>query len=110
MILFLGKEKCRIRDIKLYLVFTVVCLLHGQGIGLAETMYVTDRLYLSLRSAPTSGQPSLALLPSDTRVDLLETEGNWAKVMLEDGRTGWVLKRFLVENVPKSFIIEQLKK
>ena len=94
---------------KLYLSFVVLCLLYGQANGLADTMYVADRLYLSLRIAPAPEQPSLALLPSDTKVDVLETEGNWAKVMLEDGRTGWVMKRFLVKDLPKSLIIEQLK-
>jgi len=97
------------KNIKLYLFLVVVCLLYGQGNGLAQTMYVTDRLYLSLRNGPDPEQPSLALLPSDTKVDVLETEGNWAKVMLEDGRTGWVMKRYLVKDLPKSLIIEQLK-
>jgi SH3 domain protein len=49
------------------------------------------------------------LLQSDTKVEVLETEGNWAQVQLENGRTGWVMKRYLVEDVPKSVIIEQLK-
>jgi len=94
---------------KLHLILVVVCLLYGQGSGLAETMYVTDRLYLSLRNAPDPGQPALDHLPSDTKVEVLETEGNWAKVKLEDGRTGWVMKRFLVKDLPQFLIIEQLK-
>ena len=111
------------KHMKLYLFLAIVCLLPGQANGLAETMYVTDRLHLSLRHAPALKAPSLALLPSDTKVVVLETEGNWAnpkgdglkvqgkwaRVRLEDGRTGWVMKRFLVRNVPKSLIIEQLQ-
>ncbi|MFQ5902812.1 MAG: TIGR04211 family SH3 domain-containing protein [Candidatus Binatia bacterium] len=72
-------------------------------------MYVTDRLHLSLRTAPDPGGPSLMLLQSDTKVEVLETEGKWAKVQIENGRTGWVMKRYLVKDVPKSLIIEQLK-
>ncbi|NIS70978.1 MAG: SH3 domain-containing protein [Proteobacteria bacterium] len=111
------------KHMKLYLFFAVVCLLPGQANGLTETMYVTDRLHLSLRHDPALKAPSLALLPSDTKVVVLETEdnwanprgdglkvqGKWARVRLEDGRTGWVMKRFLVRNVPKSLIIEQLQ-
>ena len=108
-VLSLGKENCSMKYMKLHLILVVVCLLYGQGSGLAETMYVTDRLYLSLRNAPDPGQPSLDLLPSDTKVEVLETEGNWANVKLEDGRTGWVMKRFLVKDLPQSLIIEQLK-
>ena len=98
------------KQTKLSLYFIVFCLLYGQGSGLAETMYVTDRLYLSLRNAPDPEAPSLALLPSEMEVDVLETEDNWARVMLEDGRTGWVMKRFLVKELPKSLIIEQLQR
>ena len=97
------------KKINLYLTLGVLCLLCSQGTGLAETMYVTDRLYLSLRSGPDPEERSLALLPSDTKLAVLETEGKWAKVTLEDGRTGWVMKGFLVENVPKSLLIDQLK-
>jgi SH3 domain protein len=79
------------------------------GKGLAETMYVTDRLYLSLRKGPGLGEPSMGLLESDTKVDVLETEGNWARVTAENGRTGWVMKRYLVKDLPKSLIIDQLE-
>lgn len=112
------------KNIKLFLFVVIACLLHSQGNGLAETMYVTDRLYLSLRNAPSPEAPRLALLPSDTKVDVLEMEGNWAdtegdilkgegrwaQVRLEVGKTGWVMKRFLVKNVPKSLIIERLQR
>ena len=97
------------KRIAFYCILAAVCLLSVRGNGLAETMYVTDRLYLSLRKGPDSGQPSLALLTSDTKVDVLETEGNWAHVKLEDGKTGWVMKKYLVKEVPKSLIIEQLQ-
>lgn len=83
--------------------------LSGLGTGLAETMYVTDRLYLSLRNAPDPEQRPLTLLLSDMKVDVLETEGDWARVKLQDGRTGWVMKRYLTKNLPKSIIINQLE-
>lgn len=93
----------------LYLIVVVLCVLFFLGNGLAETMYVTDRLYLSLRKGPGLGEPSLGLLESDTKVDVHETEGNWARVTAENGRTGWVMKRYLVQDLPKSLLIEQLK-
>lgn len=95
---------------KVYLFLVVFCLLCGEGKGLAETMYVTDRLYLALRIAPDPEQPATALLLSDTKVEVLETEREWAEVKLEDGRSGWVMKRFLVSNLPKSLVIEELKR
>jgi SH3 domain protein len=107
--LYSGKENCPMKKVRLFLVLVVVCFIYGQGHGLAQTMYVTDRLLLSLRNTPDPDQPAVALLPSDTRLDVLETQGQWAKVMLEDGRTGWVMKRYLVEDVPKPQTIEKLK-
>lgn len=97
------------KKIKLYLLLAFLLLLCGQATGLAETMYVTDRLYLSLRNAPDAEQRPMALLASDTKVEVLETEGDWTKVMLEDGRTGWVLKKYLVKKLHKSSIIEPLE-
>ena len=97
------------KNMKLYLYLFAIFLLCAQGTAVGETMYVTDRLQLSLRKTPDTGQPYVALLPSDTKVEVLETEGNWARVNLEDGRTGWVIKSYLVKDVPKSLIIEQLK-
>jgi SH3 domain protein len=93
----------------LSLLIVVSCLFWAQASGLAQTMYVTDRLYLSLRSEPDAELPTITLLPSDTEIEVLSTEGQWAQVKLLDGRSGWVMKRFLVEDVPKSVIIEQLK-
>jgi uncharacterized protein YgiM (DUF1202 family) len=108
--LFIPKEgEISMKKMPLYFILVVVCLLSVQGNGLAETMYVTDRLYLSLRKGPDTGEPSLTVLPSDTKVDVIETEGNWAQVKLENGKTGWVIKKYLVKDVPKSVIIEQLK-
>jgi len=95
------------KHLKLLLFLVLVLVLYAKGIGHTETMYVSDRLYLSLRNAPTSDQPGLVLLSSDTRVDVLETQDKWAWVRLEDGRTGWVLKNYLAKNVPKFLIIEQ---
>ncbi len=92
------------------LLFVLVFFLCLKGNGLAQTMYVTDRLYLSLRSVPDIEQQAMAVLPSDTKVEVVSIQNDWAEVRLEDGRTGWVLKRFLIDKLPKSYIIEDLEK
>lgn len=103
------RENCSMKKMRLYLIVVVLCLLFLLGNGLAETMYVTDRLYLSLRKGPSLEEPSLGVLESDTKVDVLETEGMWARVTAENGRKGWVIKRYLVNDLPKALVIEQLK-
>jgi SH3 domain protein len=98
------------KTMKWYAFPIVFCLLFGHGKGLAQTMYVTDRLLLSFRSAPDPDQPAMKLLSSDTQVEVLATEGEWAEVKLEDGSTGWVMKRYLVSELPKSIVMEELKR
>jgi uncharacterized protein YgiM (DUF1202 family) len=104
-----GKESCSMKKTGLYLIFGVTCFLFLVATGIAETMYVTDRLYLSLRKGPGLGEPSLGVIVSDTKVEVVETQGDWVRVKLEDGRAGWVIKKFLVADLPKPIIIEQLK-
>ncbi|NIO04563.1 MAG: TIGR04211 family SH3 domain-containing protein [Proteobacteria bacterium] len=91
------------------LIFFVLFFFCAQGEGLAETMYVTDLLYLSLRDAPDSSRPSLRLLKSATRVEVLQIDGGWAQIMLDDGKKGWVQKKFLVEKLQSSDMTEELQ-
>ena len=65
----------------------------------AETLYVSDRLTLNLRSGPSS--TAEVLRPSLTSGDTLEVLGRDAdsqflEVVTEDGRQGWVHGQYLV--------------
>ncbi len=98
------------KNMRWYLFFAALYLVCSQGKGLALDMYVTDRLYLSLRSAPDPELPAATLLPSDTKVEVVGTEGDWAEVKLEDGKTGWVMKKFLTNDFPARLTNEELKR
>ena len=89
---------------------SVICSFSAQRIATAETMYVTDQLYLAVREAPDLELPSMAVLPSDTEVEILERSNDWTRVSLADGRTGWVMEKYLVQDVPKSTRIEALQR
>lgn len=73
----------------------------GMGVGFlistatAATVYVTDVLRLSLRSAPGVGNETVAVLESGQILEVLETKEQWSHVRLPDGRQGWVLSRYL---------------
>lgn len=41
-----------------------------------------------------------AVISDGTQVSLLEVEGDWAKVMLDGGKEGWILKRYLSDEKP----------
>jgi len=77
----------------------------------ADTLYVSDTtLEANLRTGTSQENRIIALLRPGTRVTLLTEEGDWAKVALEDGRTGWILTRYLSERPPWRETAEQLQK
>jgi SH3 domain protein len=49
------------------------------------------------------------MLHSDEPVEILNEEGNWLSVQLKDGTQGWVLKRFISHDLPKSIQLQKMK-
>ncbi len=91
--------------ISLMLVFTGMSAMGQSRIG-----YVTDRLILTFRQGPGPSYQVLKTLESDTRLTILDEEENYYKVRLSSGETGWVDKQFVTFDIPKTDIIEQMKK
>jgi len=76
----------------------------------AKTMYVVDYFKIMVRRQPGEEYKIVAQLPSNTKVTLLETEELWAKISFEKNKTGWILKRYLTEEIPKPVRIAELEK
>jgi SH3 domain protein len=68
----------------------------------ARTMYVTDTFEIVVRSEKdtNTGRNIIRLLPTGTQVEVSEMDDSWATIQLSDGRTGYVLKRYLITRVP----------
>jgi SH3 domain protein len=66
---------------------------------LAETRYVTDQFEITMRSGESTRHKILRLLPSGSAVELVSTnpDTSYSKIRLEDGATGYVLSRQLLE-------------
>lgn len=47
----------------------------------------------------------LTSIPQGTAVDVLETEDDWSKVLI-NGKTGWMMNKFLYDPAPKSSLSE----
>ena len=75
----------------------------------AETRYVNDIMKITFRTGPGIGHKVLDEVPSGERVEVLRTENTWTQVRLPDGRTGWVLNRFLTSDRPKTLQLNQAK-
>jgi SH3 domain protein len=65
----------------------------------AKTMYITDRIELSLRSGIGLDYRTLAMVKTGDRVEVLEGDKNWSKVKLANGTIGWINTFFLADQV-----------
>jgi len=76
----------------------------------ATTLYVSDTtLEANLRTGTDRENRIIGLLRPGTKVTLLSEEDGWAEVTLDDGRTGWILKRYLSERPPWKVTAEKLE-
>jgi SH3 domain protein len=77
----------------------MVCL--PSVIDAATTVYVSDTtLEANLRSGTSQENRIIGMLKPGTQLTIVQEEDGWAKVSLEDGRTGWILRRYLSERQP----------
>lgn len=69
------------------------------GLAQAEVRYVSDRLEISLRSGKSTQHRILRMIPSGTRLEVLETDkaSGYSRVRTPSGREGWVLTRYLMK-------------
>lgn len=87
--------------------FLTVCL---PGVAYSvTTMYVSDTtLEANLRSGTSQANRIIGMLKPGTQLTIVQEEDGWAKVTLEDGRTGWILRRYLSERPPWRVTAEKL--
>ncbi len=78
--------------------------------GLAQTWYIKPSAEIPLRRGQGTDYRILAIVPDGTAVTLVEEIDSWAKVATEDGKEGWILKRYLTKNRPLSIVVESLQK
>ncbi|NOX32281.1 MAG: TIGR04211 family SH3 domain-containing protein [Deltaproteobacteria bacterium] len=75
----------------------------------ARTGYVSDMLLLTFRQGPGNSYAVTKTLKSNTPVSILDEKNGFYKVELESKKIGWVDKKFIIFELPKSFIINKLK-
>lgn len=78
-------------------IFIFALLLTLFGVAVADTRYVGDQLIVTLRSDSGDNYQVLRSLPSGTKLDLLETDGKYAKVRTQDGVEGWISSQYLTD-------------
>jgi len=66
----------------------------------AETYYVDDTLRVGVRAKPIKSLPSLTVVRSGDKVELLQNKGGYAKIRTSNGIEGWVKSAYLSKNIP----------
>jgi len=91
------------------IVYVGIVLMCFSANGLAESMYVTDLLKLTLRSGPSTEHKILSVVESGYQVEMLEAGEDWSLVRIADGKEGYVLTRYLVPEPTHNVRLEKLQ-
>ena len=91
------------------IVYVGIVLMCFSANGLAESMYVTDLLKLTLRSGPSTEHKILSVVESGYQVEMLEPGEDWSLVRIADGKEGYVLTRYLVPEPTHNVRLEKLQ-
>lgn len=66
----------------------------------AETVYVTDKMYIALRAGPTKDALSVKTIASGATLEVLERQEKYARVRDAEGVEGWLDALYLVSEPP----------
>jgi len=61
----------------------------------AETRYVIDKLIITMRSGQSTQHKIVKHWPSNTALEILETDGEYSRARGPDGTEGWVLNQYI---------------
>ena len=88
-----------------------ICLLSMVCTGplAAKDIYVTGITKITMRTGPGVDHKIVAMLTSGSKLETIEYQQDWSHVKTQDDKTGWVLSRFLTEEVPKTLLVKQLQ-
>lgn len=75
----------------------------------AETLYVSGHREIMLRTGPSGKHKILAVLETGDAMTRLETNGNYYRVALSDGKSGYVLKTFVAAEAPPEHRMRELE-
>lgn len=90
--------------------FALVAVMALAQPGLAaKTLYVSDRLQVIVRTSPNQEAKTIDYVATGEVVTVLETAGDgWVKVRTSDGKEGWALARYFVEEPPAAVRLKDL--
>jgi len=78
----------------LHILFISLVLVFGEGLAELEEMKgkIAGASHVNLRAGPGTSHPPIKILRIGEEVDVERLEGNWYRVSLPDGKSGYVYK------------------
>jgi SH3 domain protein len=95
--------------------FTVKIVIWALGVwavasaAAAETAYVSDVIRLSVRSAPSNDGKYVAVVESGQPLEIIKAGEEWTQIRLPNGTEGFLLSRYLTNQLPTKFRFDQLQ-
>ena len=90
----------RKNDIKLLMAAVVLCIVPELASAQSNDSWISDQFEVMLRTGKSAQQRIIKLLPSGTKVTVLEQddESGYTRVRTSNGTEGWILTRYLVSS------------
>jgi SH3 domain protein len=85
------------------------CLAFFSATGFAESMYISDKLKVTVRRGPSTEYKIIDIAESGERVEILEAGQEWTLVRLGNGKEGYVTTRYLIAGPTHGILLEQLQ-
>ena len=79
------------------------------SLSFARTLYVKDSITITVRTGPATAYKIMGFLKTGDKVELVERSGDWSLVRFSGDREGWVISRYLTEQVPSPLLVQELK-
>jgi SH3 domain protein len=79
------------------------------GTAAADTVYVSDILRLVVRSDANPQSPSLGVIQTGARLEVLGKKGPYLKIRTERGTLGWVKSDYVMDQPPAQLALAELK-
>ena len=83
---------------------TLLLVLIGGAQVLAESMYVSNIMEITVRTGRGIDHKIIAMAESGLKVELLQKEKQWSLIRLPNNKEGWVLSRFLIAEKPDNVL------
>ncbi len=93
-----------------FIIFTQICCIFLLEVpAQAEIRYVKPSTEVVVRRGQGTDYKVIAMVKDGTSVEFLEEGDDFTKVLLKNGKKGWILKRFLSVEPPLNELVDSLR-